>query len=195
MNDAYVVAVDGLDQLGDIESLAPKIARYAQQAINTTTRRRRTAMAKEMQKQIAFPARYLSGSGGRLKIDKYANPRSLEAVITGRDRPTSLARFAANRDPKASRRRGGVSVNVAPGQTKFMNGAFIMQLRGGNLGLAIRLKAGESVRNKKQMKRVSKGLYLLYGPSVNQVFRGVAEDGTPETLDFLEREFLRLMEL
>lgn len=195
MNDAYVVAVNGLDQIDDIASLAPQIARRAQQAINTTTRRQRTAMGKEMRKQIAFPARYLSGSGGRLSIDRYATPRSLEAAITGRDRPTSLARFADSRSPGASRKAGGVSVTVAPGDTQFMRGAFIMKLRGGNLGLAIRLKAGETVRGKKQMSRVGKGLYLLYGPSVNQVFRGVAEDGTDATADFLEREFLRLMEL
>jgi|AntRauTorcE11897_2_1112592.scaffolds.fasta_scaffold00620_20 hypothetical protein len=195
MNDAYVVAVDGLDSLDDIADLAPQIARKAQQAINTTTRRRRTSAAREMQQQVAFPARYLSGSSGRLKIDKMASPRSLEARITGRDRPTSLARFAASRNPAASRKAGGVKVTVAPGETQFMEGAFIMKLKGGNLGLAIRLKAGESVRNKKQMTRVGKGLYLLYGPSVNQVFRGVAEDGVRDTAGFLAQEFFRLMEL
>lgn len=195
MQDAYLVAVDGLSELDDISELAPKIARYAQMAINTTARDRRSDSAKEVRQQINFPARYLSGANGRLTVSQKASPRRLEAAITGRDRPTSLARFANSRDPAASRRNGGVSVTVAPGDTKFMRGAFLMNLRGGNLGLALRLKPGETIRNKTQVRRVSKGLYLLYGPSVNQVFRGVAEDGAPETADKLQREFLRLLEL
>lgn len=195
MQDAYLVAVEGLSELDDISGLAPKIARYAQMAINTTARDRRSDSAKEIRQQINFPARYLSGSNGRLTVSQKASPRRLEAAITGRDRPTSLARFATSRDPAASRRKGGVSVTVAPGETKFMQGAFLMNLRGGNLGLALRLKPGETIRNKTQVRRVSKGLYLLYGPSVNQVFRGVAEDGAPETADKLQREFLRLLEL
>lgn len=193
--DAYLVAVDGLETLDDFDNLAPKIAKYAQMAINTTARNRRTSAAREIQQQVSFPARYLSGQNGRLSITKQAKPRNLEAEITGRDRPTSLARFASNRNPAASRKRGGVSVTVAPGETKFMKGAFIMQLRGGNLGLAIRLKKGEALRNKRTVRQVANGLYLLYGPSVNQVFRGVAEDGMDETAENLQREFLRLPEL
>ena len=43
-------------------------------------------------------------------------------------------------------------------------------------------------------------LYLLYGPSVDQVFRandgdGVANDMVPAVERNLEREFLRLLEL
>ncbi|MCQ4311691.1 phage tail protein [Pseudomonas stutzeri] len=189
----YVVAVEGLSSLSDIQNLDEKILLRARQAINRTTDRTRTRSDREIRKQVAFPARYLSS---RLTVSKKASGRSLEAVITGRDRPTSLARFAKNKDIGAARRKGGVSVSVGPGQTRFMSGAFLMQLRGGNLGLAIRLKEGESMRNKRKMTRVGKGLYLLYGPSVDQVFRSVADEhAAPEAADYLEREFIRLMEL
>ena len=63
-----------------------------------------------------------------------------------------------------------------------------------NLGLALRLRPGESVLNKRQMVQVSGNLYLLYGPSVDQVFRSVAEDIAPEATDILEAEFLRLID-
>lgn len=192
----YVIAVDGLESLTDIDNLDDAIILAAQRAINKTADQARTSAARDIRQQVNFPARYLSGKEGRLSVSKRASARNLEAMITGRDRPTSLARFAKDPDPAAARRRGGVSVQVQPGQTKFMKGAFLMQLRGGNIGLAIRLKEGETVKNKKYVTKVGKGLYLLFGPSVNQVFRGVAEETTaPEAAAYLEQEFLRLMDL
>lgn len=69
-----------------------------------------------------------------------------------------------------------------------------------NLGLAIRLKPGEALMNKVQAVRMASGLYLLYGPSVDQVFRandggGVASDRAPYLAQRLENEFLRLLDL
>lgn len=195
MSQAYVVAVDGLDSLENLNDLDPKIARYAQMAINRTARDMRSFSAKEIRRQVAFPARYLSGANGRLQVSKKAGRGSLEAEITGRDRPTSLARFAKSRNVSASRRRGGVSVTVAPGQPRFMEGAFLMHLRGGNIGLALRLGKGGSLRNKREVRKVGPGLYVLYGPSVNQAFRGVAEDNADKASKTLQREFVRLLEL
>ena len=69
-----------------------------------------------------------------------------------------------------------------------------------NLGLAIRLRPGEKLQNKVAARRVEKGLYLLYGPSVDQVFRsrdgtGVATDLVPDIEQDLSDEFIRLLEL
>lgn len=191
--DAYVIAVDGLDQLIDIDSLDERILKAARNAINKAADRTRTRSDREIRKAINFPARYLSD---KLTVAKRASGRTLEAVITGRDRPTSLARFAKNRNPAASRKAGGVSLVVSPNKTTTIPNAFLMPLRNGNLGLALRLKPGESIRNKKYLTKVSKGLYLLYGPSVNQVFRVVADEkAAPEAAQYLENEFLRLLEL
>ena len=61
-------------------------------------------------------------------------------------------------------------------------------------------RPGETLANKRNVRRMEKGLYLLYGPSVDQVFRaadgsGVATDKAPVLANQLEREFLRLLEL
>lgn len=69
-----------------------------------------------------------------------------------------------------------------------------------NVGLAIRLRPGERLANKTSARRVANGLYVLYGPSVDQVFRsndgtGVANDLVPEIEDKLSKEFIRLLEL
>lgn len=201
MSDTYVVAVDGLEQLRDILDLPEAMLLKARQAINTTARRTRAAAAKEIRKQVDFPARYLSDSqNGRLSISQYASQKSLEAKISGRERPTSLARFARG-TPESTRKAGGVSVGVKPGSSKWMGKAFLIRLPQGstltdtqyNLGLAMRLKPGESIQNKKFVVKMGGGLYILYGPSVNQVFREVAEDAAPEAADFLEKEFVRLL--
>lgn len=197
--DTYVVAVDGLSALRSLESIPNEVKRAALQALNKTLDRTRTSSATEIQKQVAFPARYLSGQDGRLQVSKRATADDLEGAITGRFRPTSLARFASSSTPNVK----GVSVEVAPGFAKFMKRAFLVRLRAGtadldtksNLGLAIRLKPGEQINNKHRMIKLKGNLYLLYGPSVSQVFATVAEAEAPLAADFLEREFLRLMDL
>lgn len=205
MSAPYIIAVDGLESITDIDNLDDAIILAAQQAINKTADQARASAARDIRQQVNFPARYLSGSEGRLSVSKRASARNLEAMITGRDRPTSLARFAKNKNIAASQKRGNVSVEVAPGRSKIIGrktpsstgpAAFLMQLRGGNIGLAMRLKEGETIKSKKYMTKVGKGLYLLFGPSVNQVFAGVAEETTaPEAAAYLEQEFLRLMDL
>lgn len=189
MSGDYVLVVEGLDSLGDIESLNADILRNARNAINKTADRARTSSDKAIREELNFPARYLSQ---RLTVTERAQGTSLQAKISGRDRPTSLARFANNR----SQTPGKAGVRVRVGQaTKMMGRAFLMKLKNGNLGLAMRLKEGERLSNKKQLVKVGKGLYLLYGPSVDQAFSTVMPDQEDKSAEFLEREFLRLMEL
>lgn len=62
-----------------------------------------------------------------------------------------------------------------------------------NMGLAIRLKPGESLRNKTgKLTRLAPNVYLLYGPSVDQVFRTISSEMTDEVADYLQQEFSRL---
>jgi hypothetical protein len=75
-------------------------------------------------------------------------------------------------------------VRLRAGQGPVQDGAF-------NLGLAIRLRKGETISNKVQMVPFGGGLYLLYGPSVDQVFRGVASENAPLLADAFADEFFR----
>lgn len=197
MTRPYVVAVQGLDEaINSIEDVPPTVLRFARMAINTTTRKSRTLASRKIRDQVSFSATYLSDKNGRLSITKQAREGDLEARIRGRFRPTSLARFATGSSKK------GVRVSVKPGSSDVLGRAFFMRLRAGkapietrsNQGLAIRLKPGERIANKRKMIQVSGNLYLLYGPSVDQVFASVAEEIAPETSDILETEFLRLLD-
>ena len=63
-----------------------------------------------------------------------------------------------------------------------------------NVGLAVRLKPGERLLNKRATHKswlVKDKVALLYGPSVDQVFSSVADDVIPEMGELMSTEFFR----
>ena len=203
MADEFAVFVEGLESLQEVELLAPRIELAAVRAINTTTRSTRTLAARNIGRQINIPRSYLQPAKKRLYVSALAQRGKLEATITARGRATSLARYVQG----TPRRGSPVRVSVKPGRTIALQRAFLIKLPAGsggvdtkfNMGLAIRLAPGEKLTNKRNARRLQKGLYLLYGPSIDQVFLdndkdGVAEDIAPAAAVKLETEFLRLID-
>lgn len=204
MTRPFAVFVEGLSSLQDVNLLQDDIRFAASRAVNKITRDSRTSAARRIGREVNFPNNYLNPAAKRLFVSHHATPNKLEGRITARSRPTSLARFVRGQPRKGQ----GVHVEVKPGKARFMRRAFLIRLPAGsgpidtkfNMVLAMRLRPGESLANKKQARRIEKGLYLLYGPSIDQVFlskagRGVADDMEPEVLDNLEEEFYRLLDL
>ena len=205
----YAVFVEGLDDLeSDIGEIPKRAARAAFRALNKTARDTRSLSARKIREQVAFPARYLSGADGRLNVTQKASANSLSATITGRQRATSLATFATNfrggtkavnRRLRSNRSGGMARLQIKPGGSRrTIGGAFAVNLKrgneaGGNIGLAVRRSNGPPTTAYKPVK-LSENVYLLYGPSVDQVFRTVREDVADDALDALENEFFRLME-
>ena len=195
----YGIFLEGIETIDELERVKPRIVTSAYQAINAAAARGRTMSANLIRDQINFPASYLTGKNSRLAVTQKASSANLEAVITGRRRATSLARFVTS----GKVGKAGVSVNVKSGKSTNMPRAFLMRLRSGtssidtasNLGLAIRVPRGTRPSRAYKPVRVDEGLYLLYGPSVDQVFKTVREDVTPDVSAFLETEFLRLLDL
>lgn len=199
MAEPFVVAVQGIRSLPDTNEWSDAIELACQRATNATATYARALSEKEMRKQVAFPASYLKPGQGRLIVSKKASSAEDDAVVTGRGRPTSLARFTQGGQPN----KPGVTVRVSPNRATYLRGAFLIRLKSGNadietknnLGLAVRLKPGERLKNKKRSISMRNGLYLLYGPSVDQVFKDVAEDVAPKAADYMNDEFLRLLRL
>ena len=179
-----------------LQALGASVEPSAADAINDTVVFARRLGSQEIRKRINFKANYIDA--GRLAITRRAKPANLEAVVTGRDRPTSLARFSQGA-PKFGRQRRPPRVRVkASGGASPIEGGFFMRLRRGNsvisaenanIGLAIRLKEGERVKNKNDMVPVGRNLYLLYGPSVGQVYRTVSEKTSDEVAAQLANRF------
>ncbi len=166
-------------------------------AINDVASRGGMAMIRqEMTEQIAFPKGYLSGD--RIGVTKRATNANLEAVITGRQRATSLARFSS---ATGVNQRGGVSVRVSKGRTTYIRQAWLVRLKKGasldqdnyNIGLAIWVNPGEKV-NKRTLHQswlVKDQVALLYGPSVDQVFSEVSGNVADPIGDMVIDEFYR----
>lgn len=169
---------------------APDIAEEAAVlAINETVEREGlTLIKRDMRDQVNFPSGYLEGD--RLKVTRRASARSLEAVIRGRDRPTSLARFAQGQTPANTRGRG-VRISVKRGTGQVLRKAFLVNLKNGNIGLAVRLKPGDTLRNSDAAQQLADNVWLLYGPSVDQVFRGVANDRADDLTEMISQKFNR----
>ena len=191
-----VLVVEGLDKaVEDLADLPRKVQTNLQRALNRTADKTRTRMSKLVRQRVNFPASYLAPSGGRLIVKDRATNGKLSVRIEGRDRPTSLARFAtaaASNKPG----RAGVKVRVKPGFARYMPRAFIITLKNGNQGLAVRGKRPAGAYKPTQMRN---GLWLLYGPSVDQVLQGVTngERGVFKEIEGwaaeqLEAEFWRL---
>lgn len=186
---AFIVA-NGLNDFLKFAEALPEIANEAAfLAVNDTARDTTPAIAQEMRKQIAFPPNYLNKD--RLGIRKKANRQNLEAVISGRDRPTSLARFAPRGATPLSTKGKPLRLMVKPGQPVTLKKAFLVNLRNGNTGLAVRLKKGETMQFTEKAVRLADNLYLLYGPSVDQVLQSISIDQAPDIMDRLNRNFLR----
>ncbi len=173
----------------------------AARAINKITRDYRTIAAKQIRQEINFPASYVAPSERRLQVVSQATRTKLEGVISAKSRATSLARFVQG----AKRGQRSPTVMVEPGKAIEMKRAFLIPLRAGteltdtvfNLGLAIRLRPGETLTGKHTARKIASNLYLLYGPSVYQALigndgTGIADDIMPELLDDLRDEFFRL---
>ena len=193
-----------VDLLGGVGDAARK--RAASQALNKVARDARAQAAKAIREQVNLPASYVAPAQRRLWVSKNATPGNLESKVSAQGRATSLARFVTG---PARPGKAGVYVEVKPGAARFMKRAFLIRLPSGtspvtdtqfNLGLAIRLRPGETLQNKMAARRVENGLYVLFGPSVSQVFRdnsgdGVANQIAPKAARDLESEFLRLLGL
>jgi len=196
---SYIFEVEGLESLQMSLRTMPQVTKKAAKlAINTVAQRSgMTLIKRTMESEIDFPSGYLNGD--RLKVTKLANENNLEAVIEGRKRATSLARFAAG---SAINGKAGVTVKVKKGRSTFLKRAWLVKLRKGasmtedqyNVGLAVRVNAGERIVDKRtthQSWLVPGKVALLYGPSVDQVFRSVADETTPEIAQLLNNEFTR----
>lgn len=191
--------------LGEVSDMQ---IRAMTKALNKTGPHTRTQMDRAIRDQVAFPASYLRPSTKRLFVAKKATKTKLETVIEGRGRPTSLARFikggAANMKNR-KRKPEAISVEVKPGSIHAIKRAWVVSLPGApdsnNLGLAVRTEAGKKPRGAYAPKRLDNNVWLLYGPSVNQILYsvrnrgGVIEEIYGPTLDYLSKEYDRLLTL
>lgn len=189
-----------LDSLVDDMRSRPKLIERAEVlAVNEAARYGRAEGSRKIVQEVAFRKSYVLKN---LYVKNKARAGRPEAIIEGRFTPSSLAQFATT--PLRFGRQNGVRVRVkAGGGARLMRRAFYTKLRFGNkalgemfnVGLAIRLKKGETIQGKRVSKKLREdkngATYLLYGPSVNQAFFFVRDEIAPAVQNRLNSEFIR----
>lgn len=196
------VEIKGLDAMSAFFRQAPEAAdRAAVLSTNDAINFARVRSSREMRDQVNWTQKYLN-TPGRLSVTRKANSFDIEAVLSGRNRPTSLATFATT-PPTFGRRKGnrGVRVKVARNGGDTIAGAFFVKLSGakggGNVGLAVRTKSGRPPRGTRGARPIFGGeAWLLYGPSIGQVafdvFPSIADDVGDYHAEQFARQFTRL---
>lgn len=194
--------VSGLDRLASYYRRFPELADRAGTLATNDTAAHALALARRAVRTDAnLTASYINDPD-KLRIAKRAGGASGEAVVLANARPISLARYAPKM--QAFGKQKGVTVKVKRGAAgKHMPRAFLIPLRRGNQdvdvgmgvynkGLALRLPEGQTIRNKRVAKKLKGGgnTYLLYGPSIHQIFRQSLPKIADDTANYFERRFL-----
>lgn len=219
MAERFALVIAGLESIESLQDLPQDIIKSARIAVNYAATRGRTAMAKEVLRQIDFPDDYVAPRNKRLYVREKATNSTLEAIIEARARPTSLSRFLVGSyqpgyQPEGVRvriGRGGAvrSIGGRRGDGGQGTKAFVFKLNAGkgftdskfNLGLAVRTSNGLKPPTAWKPVPLGPNLWLLYGPSVSQALlaatekTGVAVTLTPEIQDMMSEEFYRQMGL
>ncbi len=104
----------------DLEQKA--IRKAAQRALNTAARGRRTDASRALRER--YPALKKRDADDAFDL-RLASPESLQAVISVRGRPFSVARFLVRQDKRPG---GGVIVNIK-GQRKTIRTAFVRAMK------------------------------------------------------------------
>lgn len=192
------VQTAGLEKFAErLDKFPAATQRAATLTINAAARKARTMADREIRKQVSLSKAYLKGT---LWIKRHATEQNLKAVITARERPTSLVRYGAKQVYRTGKRkakvRGGISVQVKKGgRRRKIPQAFFISLKqgkvqGGNLGIAVRSTEGLNLKRVKASPE-SAGVHTLYGPSVDQVFNDVRKAIAPDVTAYLTQEFNR----
>lgn len=141
-----------------------------------------------------------------LKVVNRASPVNLRTVITANERGTLLTRYPFQKT------RTGVDVNVKKsGGARTLKGAFIVSgLKGsGASGVALNLKSAveffklgmmkgqRTARKSQKLQRIiadartkKRGIVVLHGSSVNQMFEASLDDLKTQSESFLVSDFI-----
>lgn len=187
------VKTQGIEAFSRLSSrFADNANKAASLAINDIARLERTLAKRQMQAEVNVPPATFEGKN--FAVTKFANPRDLEAVISAARRPLNLSRFITSRTPKlGAGGRKGIEVQVKKGGAKrVIPGSFLIPGPSGGFGLALRSKT--PLRASRAARQIRPGLYILSGPSVNQMFGIIAPRRERPAADALERQFLRQFE-
>lgn len=180
------------DAISDLVDLPTNMRKALVSAVNAVVPEAYSLSVERITDQVALTKAYVKS---RLYISQTATLQDPLAVISGRVRSTQLRRYQGTQlyapaKLPGKRRLAGTSVRVKTGgATKVLNHAWIIKLKYGDLDA----KAGKTIGIAMRTGSGRNDYRILYGPSVDQVFRDVKDEIRPEVEQMLSAEVLKQM--
>lgn len=188
----------GIQGLAEFVARTPEVAAEAAKlAVGDAAEWGRNLSKREMVSAVNLPADALAGR--RFRISQRPTTANPEAVISADNNPLGLSRFVVSQKargaahPKVRILVGGTPKSFSDPDTKGSY-SFLIPTPGGADGVGLALRTKEPLRNSRAGRKIGRDLYLLSGPSVNQMFGQLMPTIVPRIEAKLQTEFARQYE-
>ncbi len=184
-----VVAGKGIESLERyVARLGDGATKAAVMAVNDTAEWARVRIKRQMQSEVQLTESAFANR--QFAVTRRANTAELQATLSASRQPYSLSRFKTG-DVGFGPSAGPVKVRIKTGgSTVPLKRAFYLRAPNGAVGIAVRSK--KPLDNSRGARRVrGTDIYVLFGPSPDQLMRRLAPDSVPAVENYLNREFSR----
>ena len=153
---------------------------------------------RAMLADVNLPADALAGR--KFRISQRPTQGNPEAVITADNNPLGLSRFVTGdktpgrAHPTVRIKKGGSVRQFSTGDRPGGDYSFLIPTPNGAAGVGLALRTKTPMRNSSAARKIGRNLYLLSGPSVNQMFGQMLPALVPRIEAKLAGEFARQYE-
>lgn len=196
----FRVTTEGLADLEkDFAEFPKKAALAGRIAVNYAADKFARRSSDDIQKNLRLGSKAIYNASNQkrsgIRVEK-AKLDNLTAIVSASSEPLPLGKFATNA-PRGRIRRGlSPVVAVKPNANVTMAGAFYVRVKNGTVLIAVRLKPGDSLRNKTSgrtypLRKNDPSVVTMYGPSVDQAFKRNIDSFVPQIDNDIRIEFTR----
>lgn len=188
----------GIQGLATFVARTPEVAAEAAKlAVGDAAEWGRNLSKREMVSAVNLPADALAGR--RFRISQRPTTANPEAVISADNNPLGLSRFVVGAKapgtahPQVRIKVGGATRSFSSPESRGTY-SFLIPTPGGANGVGLAIRTKGPLKNSSAARKIGRDLYLLSGPSVNQMFGQLMPTLVPRIEAKLQTEFARQYE-
>lgn len=188
------VSERGIDGIQKYLEKYPAVAKQAALlAVSDTAQWARTYVKRTASLAVRLPPEVMSGGKFTVKVDRKAMSATVSASknVMGLSRFVTSERKAGAKYPSTKIKIGGGVKQWGHPGVKGGDYAFLIPTPNGADGVALALRTKTPPRNTRAARKIGRDLYLLYGPSLDQIFGRYMPTLVPRVETYLQAEFAR----
>lgn len=192
------ISSTGIKGLAEFVARTPEVAREAAKlAVGDTAEWGRNLAKREMKAAVNLPEDALAAR--RFRIAQRPTNAHPEAVLSADNNPLGLSRFVVGQKakgtphPKVRILVGGATKSFSSPDRKGTY-SFLIPTPGGADGVGLAVRTKRPLQKSQAARKIGPDLYLLSGPSVNQMFGQMIPALVPRIEAKMQTEFARQYE-